>query len=78
MENDLKNCLDDSTETDSRPLIYSWGRADTNALLRSPNEYSAVDSVQKLGFANQRTILQVRSQPSDFNCKVSRDCRIFI
>ena len=42
------------------PVIYSWGRSDTNTLLRSSNEASAVDGVQAVTFANQRTIMQVR------------------
>jgi hypothetical protein len=41
------------------PVIYSWGRCDTNTLLRSQNEPPAVDGVQALTFANQRTIMQV-------------------
>ena len=41
------------------PVIYSWGRCDTNTLLRSQNEAPAVDGVQALTFANQRTIMQV-------------------
>lgn len=41
------------------PVIYSWGRCDTNTLLRSQTEAPAVDGVQALTFANQRTIMQV-------------------
>lgn len=41
------------------PVIYSWGRSDTNTLLRSPNEVPSVDGVQAVTFANQRTIVQV-------------------
>jgi hypothetical protein len=41
------------------PVIYSWGRSDTDTLLRSPNEPPAIDGVQALTFANQRTIMQV-------------------
>lgn len=41
------------------PVIYSWGRCDTNALLRAQNEATSIDGVQALTFANQRTIMQV-------------------
>jgi hypothetical protein len=43
------------------PSIYSWGRSDTDALLRSPNDLSAADGIHTLTFANQRTIVQVGS-----------------
>lgn len=42
------------------PSVYSWGRCDTNALLRSYNEPPAIDGVQALTFANNRTIMQVK------------------
>ena len=42
------------------PSVYSWGRCDTNALLRSYNEPPAIDGVQVLTFANNRTIMQVK------------------
>lgn len=42
------------------PSVYSWGRCDTNALLRSYNEPPAIDGVQTLTFANNRTIMQVK------------------
>ena len=42
------------------PSVYSWGRCDSNALLRSYNEPPAIDGVQALTFANNRTIMQVK------------------
>ena len=42
------------------PSVYSWGRCDTNALLRSYNEPPAIDGIQVLTFANNRTIMQVK------------------
>eukprot|EP00596_Hydrurales_sp_CCMP1899_P005982 CAMPEP_0119044426 /NCGR_PEP_ID=MMETSP1177-20130426/31359_1 /TAXON_ID=2985 /ORGANISM="Ochromonas sp, Strain CCMP1899" /LENGTH=208 /DNA_ID=CAMNT_0007014515 /DNA_START=145 /DNA_END=767 /DNA_ORIENTATION=+ len=64
MTEDLKDSLDDDISEDLKhapALLYSWGRSDTDSLLTSPNDSSAVDGVHKLTFANQRTIVQICS-----------------
>ena len=72
-EDDVVDCdsLPDSDtlpmDVPKAPVIYSWGRSDTNTLLRSPNDPSSVDGVQALTFANQRTILQVGFHISAFD-----------
>jgi hypothetical protein len=60
---DLDNLDDDGRHDEvmiRTPSVYSWGRCDTNALLRSYNEPPAIDGVQVLTFANNRTIMQVK------------------
>jgi hypothetical protein len=65
---DIEDSLDDNSDdvTLAPALMYSWGRSDTDALLTSPNDPSAVDDVHKLTFANQRIIMQVCLKLSDF------------
>jgi hypothetical protein len=78
---DLKDSLDDDISENLKhapALLYSWGRSDTDALLTSPNDSSAVDGVHNLTFANQRTIMQVCIQLSYFKSKILQVCRIFI
>lgn len=60
---DLDNLDDDGRHDEvmiRTPSVYSWGRCDTNALLRSYNEPPAIDGIQVLTFANKRTIMQVK------------------
>ena len=63
VEEDFDDLKDDKSPEDEMigtPSVYSWGRCDTNALLRSYNEPPAIDGVQTLTFANNRTIVQVK------------------
>ena len=56
----LEQDIIDSTDVIIRaPVIYSWGRNDTNTLLQSPNDILSTNGVNTLAFANKRTIIQV-------------------
>lgn len=69
---DINDSLEDSSDDvkHTPALMYSWGRSDTDALLTSPNDPSAVDDVHKLTFANQRIIMQVCLKLSDFTSEM--------